>query len=88
MQKFRSVSYQVENDLELREGIQNSGRQKQKYNLDPSAIFTGVNDYLSAELSQSARGNAIKIMSAFIAVIWISHTLNDPLPFLFSLSRC
>ena len=66
--------------------IQNSGRQKQKYNLDPSAVFTGVNDYLSEELSQSARGNAIKIMSAFIAVIWVSHALNDPLPFLFSLS--
>ena len=29
MQKFRSVWYQVEKDLELREGIQNSGRQKQ-----------------------------------------------------------
>ena len=25
-------------------------------------------------------------MSAFIAVIWISHALNDLLPFLFSLS--
>ena len=35
-----------------REGIQNGGRQKQTYNLGPSALFTGVNNYLSAELSQ------------------------------------
>ena len=35
MQKFRSVWYQVEKDLELREGIQNSGRQKQKYKFGP-----------------------------------------------------
>ena len=55
MQKFRSVWYQVEKDLELREGIQNSGRQKQKCNLDPSAVFTCVDTYLSAGLSQSAR---------------------------------
>ena len=76
MQKFRSVWYQVEKDLELREVIQNSGRQKQKCNLDPSAVFTCVDNYLSAELTQSARGNAITKMSAFIAVIWISHALN------------
>ena len=77
MQKFRSVWYQVEKDLELREVIQNSGRQKQKCNLDPSAVFTCVDNYLSAELTQSAGGNAITKMSAFIAVIWISHALND-----------
>ena len=84
--KFRFVWYQVEKDLELREGIQNSGRQKQKCDLDPSAVFTGVSNYPSAELLQSDRGNAIKKMSAFIAVIWISHALNDLLPFLFRLS--
>ena len=77
MQKFRSVWYQVEKDLELREGIQNGGRQKQKCNLDPSTVFTCVDNYLSAELTQSARGNAITKMSAFIAVIWISHALKD-----------
>ena len=47
MQKFRSVWYQVEKDLELREVIQNSGRQKQKCNLDPSAVFTCVDNYLT-----------------------------------------
>lgn len=31
----------------LREGIKNAGRQKQKF---PSALFIGVNNYLSAEL--------------------------------------
>ena len=45
--------------------------------LDPSAVFTCVDNYLSAELTQSARDNAITKMSAFIAVIWISHALND-----------
>ena len=74
--KFRSVWYQVERDLELGERIQSSGRQKQKCDLDPSAVLTCVDNYLSAELTQSARGNAITKMSAFIAVIWISHALN------------
>ena len=36
----------------VRDGIKNGGRQKQKYNLGTSALFTGVNKYLSAELSQ------------------------------------
>ena len=40
---------QVEKD---REGIKNGGGKKQKGNLDPSALFTDVNNYLSAELSQ------------------------------------
>ena len=34
------------------EGIKNGGRQKQTYNLGLSALFTGVNNFLSAELSQ------------------------------------
>ena len=39
MQKFRSVWYQVEKDLELREGIQNNGRQKQAiWTLLPSLL--------------------------------------------------
>ena len=29
-----------------------AGGKKQKGNLDPSALFTDVNNYLSAELSQ------------------------------------
>ena len=29
-----------------REGIKDGGRQKQKCNLGPSALFTGVNNYL------------------------------------------
>ena len=41
------------------ERIRNGGRQKQKWNFDPSAFFTGVNNYLSEKLSQlSARANA------------------------------
>ena len=32
----------------------NDGRQKQTDNLGPSALFTGVNNYLSAELSQKS----------------------------------
>ena len=41
------------------ERIRNGGRQKQKWNLGPSALFTGVNNYLSEKLSQlSARANA------------------------------
>ena len=36
----------------VREGIKNDGRQNQKCNLGPSALFTGVNDYLSADLTQ------------------------------------
>ena len=35
-----------------REGLQNGGRQKQTFNLGYFALFTGVNNYLSAELSQ------------------------------------
>ena len=49
MEKFRSVR------LPRREaaGIKDDGRQKQKCNLDPSALFTDVKNYLSAEyLSQ------------------------------------
>ena len=38
--------------LKVREGNKNAGRQKQTCNLGPSALFTGVNNYLSAELSQ------------------------------------
>ena len=86
MQKFRSVWYQVEKDLELREGIQNSGRQKQKCDFTLLPSLLALVTTRSAELSQSARGNAIKKMSAFIAVMWISHALNDLLPLLFSLS--
>ena len=45
-------------DHASKEGIKDGGRQKQKYNLDPSALFTGVSNYLSVEVSQvSARGN-------------------------------
>ena len=36
----------------VREGIKNGGRQNQKCNLGPSAHFTGVNHYVSAELTQ------------------------------------
>ena len=46
MQKFWSVWYPNI------EGIKNGGRQKQTHNLGPSAFFTGVNNFLSAELSQ------------------------------------
>ena len=35
-----------------REGIKNGGRQKQICSLGPSALFTGINNYLSAELVQ------------------------------------
>ena len=40
-------------------GIKDDGRQKQKCNLDPSALFTDVKNYLSAQyLSQlSTRGD-------------------------------
>ena len=42
-----------------RERIKNGGPQKQKCNLGQSALFAGVNNYFSAELTQlSARGNA------------------------------
>ena len=34
----------------VREGINNGGRQKQTRSLGPSALFTGVNNYLSTEL--------------------------------------
>ena len=36
----------------VREGIKNGGRQKQNYNLGPYTFFTGVNNYLLAELLQ------------------------------------
>ena len=36
----------------VREGIKNGGRQKQNCNLGPYTFFTGVNNYLSAELLQ------------------------------------
>ena len=49
MQKFRSVSCP---SREVREGIKNGRRQNQKCNLGPSALFAGVNHYLSAELTQ------------------------------------
>ena len=53
IEKFRSAfSPCVAQAEKVREGIKNGGRQKQKFNLDPSALFTGVNNYLSAELSQ------------------------------------
>ena len=38
--------------LKAREGNKNAWRQKQTCNLGPSALFTGVNNYLSEELSQ------------------------------------
>ena len=47
MQKFRSVWCQSRE-----EEIKDDGRQKQNCNLGPSALFTGVNNYISAELSQ------------------------------------
>ena len=50
MQRFRSV-WCPRRD-QVRDGIKNGLRQKQKYNLGTSALFTGVNKYLSAELSQ------------------------------------
>ena len=34
------------------EEIKNGGRQNKKCNLRPSALFTGVNHYLLAELTQ------------------------------------
>ena len=36
----------------VREGIKNGGRQKQNYNLGPYTFFTGVKNYLLAELLQ------------------------------------
>ena len=56
MQKFRSEW------LPSKEGIKDGERQKQIYNLGPSALFTGVNNYFLAELSQlSAPGSAKRI---------------------------
>ena len=53
MQNFRSVC------CSRREEIKDGERQKQKCALGPSALLTGVYNYLSAELSQqSAPGNA------------------------------
>ena len=53
MEKFRSVW------LKSRQGIKYGGQKYRKCNLGHSALFTGVNYYLSAELSQlSALGNA------------------------------
>ena len=49
MQKFSPWVVQVE---KVREGIKNGRWQNQKCNLGPSALFTGVNHYLSAELTQ------------------------------------
>ena len=50
------------------ERIKIGGRQKQKCNLGPSALFTGVNNYLSEELSQlSARANAKRNGRPFLA---------------------
>ena len=43
-QKFRSVWCQS------RKGIEDGGRQKQKCDLGPFVVFTGVNNYLSAEV--------------------------------------
>ena len=55
MQKLRCV-WSPSRGLE---GIKDGGRKQQECNLGPSALFIGVNNYLSAELSQlSARGNA------------------------------
>ena len=67
MEKFRSVR------LPRREaaGIKDDGRQKQKCNLDPSALFTDVKNYLSAEyLSQlSTRGDTKRNVRPLPAVI-------------------
>ena len=50
------------------ERIKIGGRQKQKCNLGPSALFTGVNNYLSEEISQlSARANAKRNGRPFLA---------------------
>ena len=49
MQKFRAVQCP---SREGSIGIENGGRQKQKCDLGPFALFTGINNYLSAELSQ------------------------------------
>ena len=50
------------------ERIRNGGRQKQKWNLGPSALFTGVNNYVSEEISQlSARANAKRNGRPFLA---------------------
>lgn len=53
IEKFRSVW------LKSRQGIKDGGQKYRKCNLGHSALFTGVNNYLSSELSQlSALGNA------------------------------
>ena len=50
------------------ERIKIGERQKQKCNLGPSALFTGVNNYISEELSQlSARANAKRYGRPFLA---------------------
>ena len=49
MQRFRSVWCP---NIEGSRRIKNGGRQKQTCSLGPSALFTGINNYLSAELSQ------------------------------------
>lgn len=69
MQKFRSIrGAQFKKD---RERMKNGGRQKQKCNMGSSALFIGVNNYLSAEFSQLAtRCNVRQTKcSAFIAVM-------------------
>ena len=72
MEEFRSVR------LPRREaaGIKDDGRQKQKYNLDPSALFTDVKNYLSAEyLSQlSTRGDTKRNVRPLPAVITLWTT--------------
>ena len=49
MQRFRSVWCP---NIECLEKELNGGRQKQICSLGPSAVFTGINNYLSAELVQ------------------------------------
>ena len=71
MQKFRSIrGAQFEKD---RERMNNGGRQKQKCNMGSSALFIGVNNYLSAEFSQLAtRCNVrqTKCSPAAIFAVW------------------
>ena len=74
MEKFRSVR------LPRREaaGIKDDGRQKQKCNLDPSALFTDLKNYLSAEYLSTSWWHQTKC-SAFTGR---DYPLNDPLLFL------
>ena len=80
MEIFRSVR------LPRREaaGIKDDRRQKQKCNLDPSALFTDVKNYLSAEyLSQlSTRGDTKRNFGLYCR----DYPLNDPLLFWSGLS--